>query len=111
MLLRLLVATTVLLAVVCGQNFSSQQFIDTIVPGPTCVDAADLDAGWMLTFTFGPNDYLEAGRVTIAEVEEIVAPGEIDPHLVHTPGIYVDRVVIGENQDKVIERRKTRPVS
>ena len=53
----------------------------------------------------------EAGRLTVAEVEEIVAPGEIDPHLVHTPGIYVDRVVIGENQDKVIERRKTRPVS
>ena len=50
----------------------------------------------------------EAGRVTVAEVEEIVAPGEIDPHLVHTPGIYVDRVVVGENQDKVIERRKTR---
>ena len=50
----------------------------------------------------------EAGRVTVAEVEEIVAAGEIDPHLVHTPGIYVDRIVIGENQDKMIERRKTR---
>jgi len=51
----------------------------------------------------------EAGRVTVAEVEQIVPAGEIDPHLVHTPGIYVDRVVVGENQDKVIERRKTRP--
>ena len=51
----------------------------------------------------------EAGRVTVAEVEQIVPVGEIDPHLVHTPGIYVDRVVVGENQDKVIERRKTRP--
>ena len=50
----------------------------------------------------------EAGRVTVAEVEEIVTPGEIDPHMVHTPGIYVDRVVVGENQEKVIERRKTR---
>jgi 3-oxoacid CoA-transferase subunit A len=50
----------------------------------------------------------EAGRVTVAEVEEIVPAGEIDPHMVHTPGIYVDRVVVGENQDKVIERRKTR---
>ena len=50
----------------------------------------------------------EAGRVTVAEVEELVRPGEIDPHLVHTPGIYVDRIVIGEHQDKVIERRKTR---
>ena len=51
----------------------------------------------------------EAGRVTVAEVEQIVPAGAIDPHLVHTPGIYVDRVVVGENQDKVIERRKTRP--
>ncbi|MBM62433.1 MAG: succinyl-CoA--3-ketoacid-CoA transferase [Acidobacteria bacterium] len=51
----------------------------------------------------------EAGRVTVAEVEEIVPVGSIDPDLVHTPGIYVERVVIGENQEKVIERRKTRP--
>ena len=51
----------------------------------------------------------EAGRVTVAEVEEIVPVGSIDPDQVHTPGIYVDRVVIGENQEKVIERRKTRP--
>ena len=51
----------------------------------------------------------EAGRITVAEVEEIVPAGEIDPHMVHTPGIYVDRIVVGENQEKVIERRKTRP--
>ena len=51
----------------------------------------------------------EAGQVTVAEVEQIVPAGDIDPHMVHTPGIYVDRVVVGENQEKVIERRKTRP--
>jgi len=50
----------------------------------------------------------EAGHVTVAEVEEIVKRGDLDPDHVHTPGIYVDRVVIGENQEKVIERRKTR---
>ena len=50
----------------------------------------------------------EAGRVTVAEVEEIVPVGAIDPHMVHTPGIYVDRIVVGENLEKVIERRKTR---
>jgi len=50
----------------------------------------------------------EAGRVTVAEVEQLVPAGEIDPHLVHTPGIYVDRVVVGEHQEKIIERRKTR---
>ena len=36
-------------------------------------------------------------------------PRAIDPHMVHTPGIYVDRVVVGEHQEKVVERRKTRP--
>ena len=51
----------------------------------------------------------EAGAVTVAEVEEIVKPGEIDPHMVHTPGVYVDRIVIGEDSEKVIERRTTRP--
>ena len=49
-----------------------------------------------------------AGRITVAEVEALVPAGTIDPHLVHTPGIYVDRIVIGENTEKVIERRKTR---
>jgi len=44
-----------------------------------------------------------AGRVTIAEVEEVVAAGELDPDEVHTPGIYVDRVVQGERMG-VIER-------
>jgi len=50
----------------------------------------------------------EAGRVTVAEVEEIMPVGAIDPHMVHTPGIYVDRVVVGEDQEKIIERRTTR---
>ena len=51
----------------------------------------------------------EAGKVAVAEVEEIVSAGAIDPHMVHTPGIYVDRFVVGEYQQKVIGRRKTRP--
>ena len=50
----------------------------------------------------------EAGRVTVAEVEEIVPSGTLDPHTIHTPGIYVDRIVIGEDQEKVIERKKVR---
>ncbi len=46
-----------------------------------------------------------AGRVTIAEVEELVEPGEIDPALVHTPGIFVQRVVHVPALDKRIEKR------
>ena len=50
----------------------------------------------------------EAGAVTVAEVDEIVPVGAIDPHLVHTPGIYVNRIVIGEDPEKVIEKRTIR---
>ncbi|MDP2311186.1 MAG: CoA transferase subunit A [Pseudomonadota bacterium] len=49
-----------------------------------------------------------AARVTIAEVEELVEPGDIDPDEVHVPGIYVQRVVVGERYEKRIERRTTR---
>src|SRR6202171_4156472 len=43
------------------------------------------------------------GTVTIAEVEELVEVGELDPDLVHTPGIYVDRIIEGANYEKGIE--------
>jgi 3-oxoacid CoA-transferase subunit A len=46
-----------------------------------------------------------AGRVTIAEVEELLEPGEIDPMHVHTPGIFVQRVVHTPDVVKRIERR------
>jgi 3-oxoacid CoA-transferase subunit A len=46
-----------------------------------------------------------AARVTIAEVEHLVAPGEIEPDLVHTPGIYVNRILIGARYEKRIEKR------
>ena len=46
-----------------------------------------------------------AARVTIAEVEELVEVGEIDPDAVHTPGIFVKRLVVGPEYQKRIERR------
>jgi 3-oxoacid CoA-transferase subunit A len=50
-----------------------------------------------------------AGRVCIAQVEELVEPGELDPDAVHVPGIYVDRVVVvGPDIEKRIERRTVR---
>ena len=49
-----------------------------------------------------------AARVTIAEVEELVAPGALDPDHVHTPGIYVKRIVLGVGYEKAIEQRTTR---
>jgi 3-oxoacid CoA-transferase subunit A len=50
-----------------------------------------------------------AGRITIAEVEVLVEPGEIDPDQVHTPGIYVQRIFQGRDYEKPIEQRTTRP--
>ncbi len=50
-----------------------------------------------------------SGRVTIAEVENLVEPGEIKPEHVHTPGVFVQRVVQVSAQDKPIERRTVRP--
>ena len=49
-----------------------------------------------------------AARITIAEVEDLVGPGEIDPDAVHTPGIYVQRILRGPSYQKRIERRTTR---
>ena len=49
-----------------------------------------------------------AAKITIAEVEELVEPGELDPDQVHTPGIFVQRVVLGPSFEKRIERRTTR---
>ncbi len=51
-----------------------------------------------------------AGKITIAEVEEIVEVGELDPDEIHTPGIYVQRVLLGSNYMKKIERRTVKTV-
>jgi 3-oxoacid CoA-transferase A subunit len=49
-----------------------------------------------------------AARFTIAEVEQLVDPGAIDPHLVHTPGIFVKRILQGREYQKLIEKRTVR---
>jgi 3-oxoacid CoA-transferase subunit A len=50
-----------------------------------------------------------AGRITIAEVEELVEPGQLDPEHVDTPGVFVQRIVEVGEQGKQIEKRTTRP--
>ncbi len=50
-----------------------------------------------------------AAKITIAEVEELVEPGELDPDQIHTPGIFVQRIIKGEHYEKWIEQRTTRP--
>jgi 3-oxoacid CoA-transferase subunit A len=51
-----------------------------------------------------------AGKITIAEVEEIKEIGELNPDEVHTPGIYVQRLLLGKNYEKRIEKRTVLPV-
>ena len=45
-----------------------------------------------------------AGKITVAEVEEIVPAGALDPEFIHTPGIYVDRVIVGQFEKRVEQR-------
>jgi 3-oxoacid CoA-transferase subunit A len=52
-----------------------------------------------------------AGKITIAEVEELVQPGELDPNHIHTAGIYVHRIFLGKDYEKRIEQRTVRTPS
>ena len=65
-----------------------------------------------LVFRYTANNFNQAmataAKVTIAEVEELVQPGELDPNFIHTPGIFVDRIIVGASYEKPIEFRTTR---
>jgi 3-oxoacid CoA-transferase subunit A len=52
-----------------------------------------------------------AGKITIAEVEELVPAGDLDPDFIHTPGVYVHRIFQGKNYEKRIEQRTVRRIS
>ena len=49
-----------------------------------------------------------AGKITIAEVEELVEPGELDPNFIHLPGVFIQRIFQGVNYEKRIEKRTVR---
>ena len=49
-----------------------------------------------------------AGKITIAEVEELVEPGELDPNFIHTPGVFIQRIFQGVDYEKRIEQRTVR---
>lgn len=50
-----------------------------------------------------------AAKVTVVEVEEIVDPSELEPDQIHTPGVFVQRIIKGENYERTIEHLTTRP--
>jgi 3-oxoacid CoA-transferase subunit A len=96
------------------REFGGRQYVleEAIVTDFALVRAARGDRHGNLVFHESARNFSPlvamAGRVTIAEVEELVEPGQIDPDQVHTPGIFVQRVVQAEPRDKPIEKRTIR---
>ncbi|CAN5794114.1 succinyl-CoA--3-ketoacid CoA transferase subunit A [soil metagenome] len=84
----------------------------SIVTDYALVRAAKGDRHGNLVYDFSARNFnplcAMSGRITIAEVEELVEPGELDPVDVHTPGVFVQRVVVVGEDGKRIERRTVR---
>jgi 3-oxoacid CoA-transferase subunit A len=97
------------------RSFNGREYVleEAIVCDFALVRAAVGDRHGNLIFAKAARNFnplcAAAGRITIAEVEQLVEPGELDPAEVHTPGIFVQRVVPISGNDKLIERRTVRP--
>ena len=83
-----------------------------LVPDVALVKAQMADHAGNLIFrrtarNFNPNAAM-AGKITIAEVEQVVPTGDLDPDHIHLPGIYVHRIVVNATPEKRIEQRMTR---
>lgn len=84
-----------------------------LLPDVSLVKAHTADRAGNLVFrrtarNFNPNVAM-AGKVCVAEVEEVVPTGSLDPDHIHLPGIYVQRIVHNPTPEKRIEQRTTRP--
>ncbi|MDO5492554.1 MAG: CoA transferase subunit A [Nesterenkonia sp.] len=84
-----------------------------IVSDLSLVRAHTADEWGNLTYRLSAENFnplvATCGRVTVAEAEEVVAAGEIDPDRVKTPSVYVDRLIRCIDREKLIEQRTTRP--
>jgi len=91
--------------------FNGKEYVleESIVADLAIVKGWKADKSGNVMFRMTANNFNEAcakaGKLTIVEVEEIVETGELDPHCIHLPGIYVDRLVLGTNYEKPIEQR------
>jgi 3-oxoacid CoA-transferase subunit A len=97
------------------REFDGEQYVmeRSIVADVALVKAYMADRSGNLVFrktarNFNPNA-ATAGKITIVEVEKLVEVGEIDPDAVHTPGIFVHRIVVNAQPEKRIEQRTVRP--
>jgi 3-oxoacid CoA-transferase subunit A len=97
------------------REFDGQQYVmeRSLVADVSLVKAYKADKAGNLVYhrtarNFNPNVAM-AGKITVVEVEVLVETGEIDPDDVHTPGIYVHRIVVNANPEKRIEQRTLTP--
>ena len=97
------------------REFDGHQYVmeRSLVSDVSLVKAWKADKAGNLVYrktarNFNPNVAM-AGKITVAEVEELVEIGEIDPDDVHTPGIFVQRIVVNTAPEKRIEHRTVRP--
>ena len=96
------------------RQFDGEQYVmeRSLVADISLVKAYMADRAGNLVYrktarNFNPNVAM-AGKITVVEVEQLVEIGEIDPDLVHTPGIYVHRIVVNPQPEKRIEQRTVR---
>lgn len=97
------------------REFDGQQYVmeRALVSDVSLVKAHKADKAGNLVYrktarNFNPNVAM-AGKITVAEVEVLVEIGELDPDEIHTPGIYVQRIVVNANPEKRIEQRTVSP--
>jgi len=96
------------------RDFNGQKYVMELALNPevSLVKAWKADKSGNLMFrrtarNFNPN-VAQAGRITVAEVEEIVETGTFDPDQIHLPGIFVHRIVLNAHPEKRIEQRTVR---
>jgi 3-oxoacid CoA-transferase subunit A len=93
------------------RSFDGEDYIleRALIPDVSLVKAWKADRAGNLVYRYTARNFnpmvAMAGKVTIVEVEEIVENGELDPDQIHTPSIYVTRLVLNANPEKRIEQR------
>jgi 3-oxoacid CoA-transferase subunit A len=93
------------------KDFDGERYImeHAIVSDISLVKAWKADKSGNLIYRYTARNFnpvvAMAGKITVAEVEEIVENGELDPDQIHTPGIYVHRLVVNSEPEKRIEQR------
>ncbi len=92
------------------QTFNGKEYVqeESLTTDLALIKAWKADKAGNLIFHYTANNFnaacAKAGQVTIAEVEEIVEIGELDPHQIHLPGNYVDRILVADHFEKPIEQ-------